>query len=692
MVINKKSFPLITIGVPVYNGAATLAAALESLLVQNYPNIQIIISDNASTDDTLTICEEFARRDSRVRLIRKNFNEGAVANFRTVLDAAEGEYFLWAAADDCWYPEFVSRLLPLLENDPRVGVAMCAIERRHPEGVLFDLLRFTGSNDPSRLGHFRLFLKFFTNVKYSLFIYGLFRSALLKQSMNSFPEVLGGDRQFMSHLALACRFAYVDEVLHVRTYQKKHEIDYWAEMARAGILRRQVASFTKLIWCSPIIPWWRKTMLLPVLPKFLLFNFRQTPIGRKAKYFKKAISDKMNIKRTFHLTKRAALALALYSILLLLGGSTLFALNFSLADTGAILNILFLMLYPCLILIMRRWIIQIQKTILQTSVYCDKLSKSQDALTNEFRRIDDQLTQSQHQIISEFRHINNQFSEPPHHLIKELRYLADILLHPELDITPVKGNKLSSHIIQRVEKHRKVVDFVRNLEESRIREVYIEELFPGIQNVSVPIGVINEQTGHANKTDMLYVSAVAKHIHAAKIFEFGTYMGRTALYLARNNPQGQVFTLNLPPEQDPRYADFMGVLFKGQEEEKRIARLHTDSREFDTLPYLQQFDFVFVDGDHSYELVKNDTQKAFELLKPEGIIMWHDYAPKSGGLVQFFREFTQDRPLFRIRSTCLLVYIDGVDVMNHQLSPLPHSLELELREENPYLVESLYHS
>ena len=87
---------------------------------------------------------------------------------------------------------------------------------------------------------------------------------------------------------------------------------------------------------------------------------------------------------------------------------------------------------------------------------------------------------------------------------KEMRYLSDTLLHPELVASREKGNLLSNHAVERVEKHSKVVAFVRNLEESRIREVYLQELFPGIEAQSVPIGAINELTGHANKTDMLY--------------------------------------------------------------------------------------------------------------------------------------------------------------------------------------------
>lgn len=669
-------FPLVTIGLPVFNGAATLARALETLVRQDYPNLQIIISDNASTDTTLDICDEFARRDPRIRIIRKKVNEGAVANFRAVLDAADGEFFMWAAADDYWHPQFISRLVPLLENDPGVGVAMCAIERCYPDGTPFDLLRFVGTSDPNHLGHRRLFFKSFSGIKYSLFIYGVFRTALLKRAIPSFSEVAGGDRQFMSHLALACRFAYLDEILHTRTYQPKNEQHYWAKMSRPGVLRRQLYEFIKLILGSPIIPWWRKPLLLPILPNFFFFNFRQTPTGRKMKFIFSKMKEILDFKRKFYLSNRAALAFTLFLAVIVIGGPALLALKVIPADISLLDDTIILFLLSCLVLLVRRWVIRSQKTT----------QKELRGLTDTLWTV---LAKNNRQNNA---YLTNKLGKSNERLSKELRYLTDTLLNPEIGVAWANGNRLSDHVAQRIEKHRKTVEFARALEESRIREVYIEELFPGIQDVSVPIGVINEFTGHANKTDMLYVSAVAKHIGARKMFEFGTYMGRTTLYLAHNNPEGEVFTLNLAPESDPRYAPFLGLLFRGREEEKRIVQLYADSREFDVTDYRKQFDFVFVDGDHSYELVKNDTLKAFELLKAGGVIMWHDYAPKSEGLVRFFMEYTQERPLFRIRSTCLLVYIDGIDVFNHQLAKLPPNLEQEFRESNPYLVETLYHS
>ncbi len=636
--------PLVTIGLPVFNGAATLAAALETLVRQDYPNLQIIISDNASTDGTLAICEEFAREDPRIHIIRKQVNEGAVANFRTVLDAAEGEFFMWAAADDYWYPTFISRLLPALRADAAAGVVMCAVDRRLPDGSPFDLIRFRGDMNPNGMGHLRLLGKILSGAKYNLFIYGLFRTPLLQRAMRHFPEVLGGDRQFISQMALACRFAYVDEILLMRTHQPKNFDAYMETMAKRGTLRRQMISFAGMILGSSVIPWWRKACLPVALMQYFMLSFRQKQI--------KSLSLIKRIARKFFLSPRKLVAvIGLFGASGVIGGFLAYLNVISAEFAVGILSAAALLVAT--MLLNRGWIMRAQKSI-------------ESRLSGNDQEIN--------------------------RVLRELRQLTDTLLQPDLAAARTKGNALSDHAVQHIEKHRKVAEFVRNMEDSRIREVYVQELFPGIEKESVPIGVINELTGHANKTDMLYVSAVAKHIGARKMFEFGTYMGRTTFHLAHNNPDGQVFTLNLPPEKDPRYAPYIGVLFKGREEEKRITQIHSDSREFDTAPYRQQFDFVFVDGDHSYDLVKNDTQKAFELLKKGGVIMWHDYAPKSDGLVRFFKEFTQDRPLFRIRSTCLLVYIDGVDVLNHKLGQLPHSLELEYREDNPYLVESIYHS
>lgn len=84
--------PLVSIGIPTYNRAASLRRAIESALAQDYVNLEVVISYNASTDETQAVCEGFARKDSRIRYIRQVTNHGAVANFRNALSQPKGEF------------------------------------------------------------------------------------------------------------------------------------------------------------------------------------------------------------------------------------------------------------------------------------------------------------------------------------------------------------------------------------------------------------------------------------------------------------------------------------------------------------------------------------------------------------------------------------------------------------------------
>jgi len=108
--------PLVSIGMPIYNGEEYVRDALDSLLAQTHNNFELIISDNGSTDKTEQICRWYAARDSRIRYVRQAVNRGAVANFQFVLDEASGQFFMWAAYDDLWGPHFISDALTVMED------------------------------------------------------------------------------------------------------------------------------------------------------------------------------------------------------------------------------------------------------------------------------------------------------------------------------------------------------------------------------------------------------------------------------------------------------------------------------------------------------------------------------------------------------------------------------------------------
>ena len=190
----------------------------------------------------------------------------------------------------------------------------------------------------------------------------------------------------------------------------------------------------------------------------------------------------------------------------------------------------------------------------------------------------------------------------------------------------------------------------------------------------MPIGAINQESAHENQVDLLYVTAIAKAIGARRMFEIGTYLGRTTLHLAKVAPDARVWTLNLPPEADPRIAPLLGSYYRGRPEQKRIHEIWTDSRSFEPGDLVGTMDLVFIDADHSYEAVMADTQRALGLLRPGGVLLWHDYAAKSPGVVRFAHDFAQTRPIFRIKHTYLLCLIDGVDALGFKPASMQRGL------------------
>ena len=115
--------PLLSIGLFVYNGEPFLRETLDSLLSQTFRDFELIISDNASTDDTQRICETYAASDSRIRYYRSEKNMGAGWNIRRVFSLATGKYFKWAACDDLYDPAFLSSCIAALERDNTFVVA-----------------------------------------------------------------------------------------------------------------------------------------------------------------------------------------------------------------------------------------------------------------------------------------------------------------------------------------------------------------------------------------------------------------------------------------------------------------------------------------------------------------------------------------------------------------------------------------
>ena len=117
------SVPLVNIGVPVFNGEEKIEKAIYSLLNQTYSNLQVVISDNASTDKTGRICERICAEDERVTYLKQPVNLGPTANFNAVLDRAQGDYFMWLGHDDWLSERYIEVCVSTLEENPDVSIA-----------------------------------------------------------------------------------------------------------------------------------------------------------------------------------------------------------------------------------------------------------------------------------------------------------------------------------------------------------------------------------------------------------------------------------------------------------------------------------------------------------------------------------------------------------------------------------------
>lgn len=198
------------IGVPVYNGEAYLADALESLLAQTHRDWVALVADNASTDRTAEIAQSFAARDPRVRYHRHERNLGAAPNFNYCVAQASGSYFKWMAHDDKCLPTYLERCIARLESDP--GAVLCHARAKHIDGddrITGSYTREWNFNDPDPAARFAAAMAL---DHACVTVFGVMRLDVLRQTPAIAPFV-GSDRSLLAELALHGRLEYVPEEL-----------------------------------------------------------------------------------------------------------------------------------------------------------------------------------------------------------------------------------------------------------------------------------------------------------------------------------------------------------------------------------------------------------------------------------------------------------------------------------------------
>jgi glycosyltransferase involved in cell wall biosynthesis len=206
--------PRVSIGLPVHNGERFLEETLRSLLAQTYADFELIISDNASTDETQDICRAYAAKDHRVRYYRNKKNIGVGRNFSRAFELSTGDYFKWASADDLCKPELVARCLHVLDND-NTAVLACPKTRFIDEsGNVLDL-DDPGWNLRSEAIHERFRYVIHAEGHWVNSLFGLIRARALART-RLIPSYPGGDYRLIGELSLIGKFVEIPEYLFFR--------------------------------------------------------------------------------------------------------------------------------------------------------------------------------------------------------------------------------------------------------------------------------------------------------------------------------------------------------------------------------------------------------------------------------------------------------------------------------------------
>jgi glycosyltransferase involved in cell wall biosynthesis len=188
--------PAVTIGIPTHNRASRLQRALESAVGQSEPDLEVIVSDDASTDETQQIVERAAVKDDRIRSLRHEVNIGLTANFNTLFAAARGRYVMILADDDWLEPDYVARCRAALENDSRLALVCGSAVYHASDGDTFpgrDIVLLDAS--PTRRVR-----RYFATVTDNVCLYGLIRKPLIDRVL-PMRNCLAGDWLLIARLA-----------------------------------------------------------------------------------------------------------------------------------------------------------------------------------------------------------------------------------------------------------------------------------------------------------------------------------------------------------------------------------------------------------------------------------------------------------------------------------------------------------
>lgn len=138
----------ISIVLPVFNGQDIVGRAIESVLSQTYRDLELIIVNDCSQDDTLSVISEYAAKDARIRIINNEINKKLPASLNVGFAEASGEYWTWTSDDNTYHPDALEKMAAVLDNDEEIDLVYADFSVVDMEGNLIEEM---AEGDPSEI-------------------------------------------------------------------------------------------------------------------------------------------------------------------------------------------------------------------------------------------------------------------------------------------------------------------------------------------------------------------------------------------------------------------------------------------------------------------------------------------------------------------------------------------------------------
>jgi glycosyltransferase involved in cell wall biosynthesis len=273
---NKKTDPpVVTVGIPIFNGEEFLKRRLDGILNQTYQNFEILISDNASTDLTSNICKEYQKLNNKIKYYLQEKNLGYAKNFNYLIKNSRSKYFVLASVDDLWEPTFLEENIKILELNKKVIGSISDVEFFGYDGkppksskLNLKLKKLIRKQDVDVLekhvmsskGDYNKKINEYLRFNQGSFIHGVFHTNVIQK--NIIPKSESWDLLFILNVLKFGDLHVIDKVLF-RKFAKG--------LSSNGIIaqyKRQETSFFGMFFPMSLYSWCKKNLGL----KFLIKN------------------------------------------------------------------------------------------------------------------------------------------------------------------------------------------------------------------------------------------------------------------------------------------------------------------------------------------------------------------------------------------------------------------------------------